>query len=1210
MKTNRYFFVLLLLLALPVTAASPVGEGGGIDDLLIEGVIQALREENGKEPGDEEIADGLNRATVKLLNDGKYTEAEFFARPALAFGQQRLGAEHPNTLDSRNNLADLYRVQGHYREAEPLYRRTLETQEKLLGPEHPQTLISRNNLAALYYAQGRYGEALSLFQRALLAQEKVLGPEHPDTLISLNNLSLLYKAQGRYREAEPIYQRVLASAEKVLGTEHPQTLASLNNLAALYEALGHYGKAEPLYKRALAAFEKVLGPEHPDTLTSRNNLAALYEAQGRYGEAESLHKRALATREKVLGPEHPDTLTSRNNLAGLYDSQGRYGEAESLYRRALAAREKVLGPEHPQTLQSLNNLAMLYQAQSRHGEALPLFQRALVAREKVLGPEHPSTLISLNNLAALYEDLSRYGEAELLYRRALAGRRKALGESHPNTLTTQLNLAILQINQENIEGALTGLKEMDGRLRRFVDMQLDTTLDEKTRRGWLSSQSRFQYTVFSLALQHPGAETRRLAADVLLGWRHVGSEGEALDAQLANTSDDPKVRALAGELAKSRARLSHLMNAPHPDRLAIDEEAGRLGEREVKLAGLSLAYRGHLEARRVDWRAVQNQLPAGSALVALRLFQPVDFNTGKLGEHRWLGMLLPVGGQGEAAPRLADLGPVATVAPLLGTIQGEMRGTALSLDDRTGEPAPKDPAARDNYQSLYVQLFGKWDEELAGYQELYLVADGLLELVPFDALVLPDGRYWVERQPIRRLRAGRDLVVGRVAGDERSEPPGEVGCGEERTASRDADVAGASDVANEERCGSLRSPHPTLYPARLAMLIALGGIDYEEFPAAGGSLHSTPATQELTGGSLQPAGGSLRSTPATRELTGGSLHSSASDLPRLPPATQPVTPPIAGDSLRSSPASHPSATQRVARQPASIPLDNRRLRAERGAFQALPATGPEAEAVVGEYNRITGLPAERWQGAKAGEGRLKRLLAPGATPPRVLHLATHGFFLPKEGKEGAARTERPMTLGGLALAGANRGRVGELGPDGEDGILYALEAQSLNLRGTALVVLSACDTGRGEVDISDGVYGLTRALGIAGARNVLMTLWPLEDRLAAEFMRDFYRNWLGDSDAVNGNKDAVNGNKDSMDKDAVYVNEEAVRGNRDAINRDKDAINRNQDAINRNKDAINRVSTGAVTPAEALRQTRLAWIRSDDIRRRNRKFWAPYVLVE
>ena len=394
-------------------------------------------------------------------------------------------------------------------------------------------------------------------------------------------------------------------------------------------------------------------------------------------------------------------------------------------------------------------------------------------------------------------------------------------------------------------------------------------------------------------------------------------------------------------------------------------------------------------------------------------------------------------------------------------------------------------AGGDNYQSLYAQLFGKWDKELAGYQELYLVADGLLELVPFDALVLPDGRYWVERQPIRRLRAGRDLVV-------------------------DADGHGAQPLPVNSRPVAGAFAHPTL--------VALGGIDYEEFPAVGelpGATDGNPprSSPDVDGHGAQPLPVNFRS------VAGAFAH--------------PTLVALGGIDHEEFPA--------AGEVPASISLDNRRLRAERGAFQALPATGPEAEAVVGEYKRITGLPAERWQGAKASEGRLKRLLAPGATPPRVLHLATHGFFLPKEGKEGAARTERPMTLGGLALAGANRGRVGELGPDGEDGILYALEAQSLNLRGTALVVLSACDTGRGEVDVSDGVYGLTRALGIAGARNVLMTLWPLEDRLAAEFMRDFYRNWLGDSDAMDGNKDAVNGNKDSMDKEAVDGNEEAVR---------------------------------------------------------------------
>jgi CHAT domain-containing protein len=123
--------------------------------------------------------------------------------------------------------------------------------------------------------------------------------------------------------------------------------------------------------------------------------------------------------------------------------------------------------------------------------------------------------------------------------------------------------------------------------------------------------------------------------------------------------------------------------------------------------------------------------------------------------------------------------------------------------------------------------------------------------------------------------------------------------------------------------------------------------------------------------------------------------------------------------------------------------------------------------------------------------------------PRVLHLATHGFFLLRHNAEGSG-VGRALTLSGLALSGANRGLEGRLGPHGEDGILYALEVQDLNLASTELVTLSACDTGQGAVSHTEGVLGLVRAFQMARANRVLMTLWPLDDALAVDFMTDFY----------------------------------------------------------------------------------------------------------
>ncbi len=140
------------------------------------------------------------------------------------------------------------------------------------------------------------------------------------------------------------------------------------------------------------------------------------------------------------------------------------------------------------------------------------------------------------------------------------------------------------------------------------------------------------------------------------------------------------------------------------------------------------------------------------------------------------------------------------------------------------------------------------------------------------------------------------------------------------------------------------------------------------------------------------------------------------------------------------------------------------------------------------------------EGGHASEQRLKTL----ATAPRVLHLATHGFYL----RATAQRIERPLVLSGLALAGANAGLREKIGPDGEDGILYSLEVLGLNLQGTALVTLSACDTAQGVIDYSEGVYGLVRAFKIAGAHAVLMTLWSVNDTEAKDFMIAFYTAWL------------------------------------------------------------------------------------------------------
>jgi CHAT domain-containing protein len=136
--------------------------------------------------------------------------------------------------------------------------------------------------------------------------------------------------------------------------------------------------------------------------------------------------------------------------------------------------------------------------------------------------------------------------------------------------------------------------------------------------------------------------------------------------------------------------------------------------------------------------------------------------------------------------------------------------------------------------------------------------------------------------------------------------------------------------------------------------------------------------------------------------------------------------------------------------------------------------------------------------------------------PRVLHVATHGFFVadqetkPTEAmraiQEGSPllrslRQEDPQLRSGLVLAGANQPAA----DPNDDGLLTAAEILTMNLRGTELVVLSACSTGQGEVRTGEGVYGMQRALTVAGARSTLLSLWKVDDAATAEFMIRYYK---------------------------------------------------------------------------------------------------------
>ncbi|MBW4449171.1 MAG: tetratricopeptide repeat protein [Spirirestis rafaelensis WJT71-NPBG6] len=1006
---------------------------------------------------DLEEAKRLNQQVLQLYNQGKYTEGIPLAERALAIREKVLGKEHPLVAQSLNNLAYLYVEQGSYQKAEPLLVRSLTIDEKALGTEHPDVAIDLNNLASLYVKQGSYQKAELLLVRSLAIREKVLGKEHPLVAQSLNNLASLYVEQGSYEKAEPLYVRSLAIREKVLGKEHPDVASSLNNLASLYREQGSYHKAESLVVRSLAIREKVLGKEHPDVVTSLNNLAELYRVQGSYQKAEPLYLRSLAIREKVLGKEHPDVATSLNNLATLYLEQGSYQKAEPLYLRSLAIYEIVLGKEHPSVASSLNNLAELYSSQGSYEKAEPLYLRSLAIREKVLGKEHPDIANSLNSLAELYREEGSYEKAEPLYVRSLAIYEKVLGKEHPSVAISLNNLAILYQNQGSYEKAeplfvrsLAIREKVLGKENPSVASSLNNLAELYSSQG--SYKKAEPLFVRSLAIR-----------EKVLGKEHP-------------------------DVAQTLNNLAGLYYAQNDITRATDFFSRGLA---VEEHNLDLIFAVGSEQRKQNYARTFTGTTDG--IISLSLQQATN------------------------NPTLAKL-----------TLTTVLRRKGLVLD-----------AVTDNIQTLRSQLASKpetkklFDDWLNVNQELSaLVYKGQGKQSPTEykakfqqleaekerleeAITTKSAEFRTATQPVElaaiQTQIPKDAALVEIVRYHPFNPKAKSGekWGKPRYAAAALRSVGEpkwvdlGDAATIDK--SVADLREALKDRRVSVKQLARTLDQQVMapirPLLGSARHLLLSPDgQLTLIPFEALKDEQNKYLIQRYTF--SYLSSGRDLLRFQlPANS-----------RSNPvvfANIDYDQQEIATASAVRGSENRRS-ADLADLQ-FGSLGNTLE----EANKIKGIfpDTKIISGKQATEAVIKQLQTPS-----ILHLATHGFFVPDQQPDliadyfnkqlpNALNLENPLLRSGLALAGINN-RTKALS-NSNDGVLTALEVAGLNLRGTQLVVLSACETGLGDVKVGDGLYGLRRALVIAGSQSQVLSLWIVSDEATKDLMVKYYQNLKG-----------------------------------------------------------------------------------------------------
>jgi CHAT domain-containing protein/Tfp pilus assembly protein PilF len=835
---------------------------------------------------------------------------------------------------------------------------------------------------------------------------------------------------------------------------------------------GHYKEALPIAIQALAAAQKAFAADDTRIATALGNLATVHQSLFTFDKAEQLYKQALAIDEKKLAPDSADLASDLNNLASLYVQQGRYAEAEPLFHRGLAIDEKALGQENPDLATDLNNLALLCVRQGKFAEAEPLYQRALKIDEKALKPGDPALATDLNNLATLYADQDDIARAEPLYERALAIDEKALGPNHPKLAVDFINVASLAQDTDHDAEA------------------------EKLYKG-------------AIAIQ-----------------------------QKALGPDNPDLGVMINDLASLYEKRGNYDQAEiqAKEALRIDEASLDADHPQVGTALMNLAI---IEVDRNDEQGAQPRFQRAFE----NMFQQFQYNFGAMSEVErltFLGRLydrFPVYFSFVHRFRQQDPALIGSMYNLLLWEKGFVAGSVADLRRRVQSSGDKDAlqllaeltAKRSQIAALLNTKPANRSEWLAQIIQLRSQANDIERALiarsaPFAERKKLDRATW---QQVRdALKPGEAAVefayfqlydkkwsdtgnyVALVVTPETRDEPQYIVLGD------DKQLEGAAITSFEHavQTRGLQAEEGATLPGADAYALIFAPLEKV--------LESTKRVYASPDGILNQLPLGIIPTPDGKlvmERYDLRLLSSTKDILRAAPSSSAKYALLIGDPLFDlTDTAQSAAMQKLGLRspaPSVLPAASAAREADDSStLPPLPGTGIEVNTIANLMQQ-NGWTAQTYTHELALKGIVEQ-----SSNMRVVHIATHGFFLPDPkidsngpalGHDMIAQGEEPMLRSGLYFAGADRALAGQPPPTGLDnGVLTALEAGNLNLAGTELVVLSACDTGQGRVKNGEGVFGLRRALEEAGAQSILMSLWSVPDKETLELMQAFYTRWL------------------------------------------------------------------------------------------------------
>ena len=1021
--------------------------------------------------------DSLIGIIVDLENRQQFDAAYLAIEKTAEKCQAVYGEESPLYATLINELGIVRLNQGRYAEAEAPYLQCLSLREKVLGKDHPQYAVSLSNLGILYYKTQEFEKAEKYSVQAKEIRKRILGEDHPEYAASLVNLGLLYESMGNFT----ISEQHLLEAKTILGKPGRNTLAyytsCIENLANLYKAMSRNEDAERVYLETIAMREKLVGKEHYTYASALFNLADLYMISGNFEESESLFLESKSIWEKAMKKEHPDYALLLNNLGSLYSKLNNFEEAERFFQEAISIRARVLGEVHPDYAASVHNLALLNENMGNYQKAESLYLKSKSILEKVYGQTHPFYGTSVNNLGLLYMKMEDFDQAEIYLLEAVKIREKIIGKDHDEYASSLNNLALFYYQIGNYTEAESLLKEAYAIWKKTLGPEhQETTL-----------------SLHNLASVYLDLGRYKEAEPLFLeAWQTVSEQlGTAHNYYAIMLNGLVDLYMAMDNLEKAEVHLTELYQNKKGQ---LDVAFGFLSELEKENF-----IRNQMEpmVRRIQSSAFRISTPSFQTLqydIAL-LTKGVQLRTGR----STLEYIL-IENDSAATAVYQQLLDVRTdlhaqyqlPPPKRQRVDSlEMKQETLEKKLARLSKAFRQEEAAAGIGSTEVRASLKQGEAAVEFVHFEYATSNRTDSIIYAAVVLlPD--------------SGKTFFIPLF---EEKQLDSLLQTGDQNKASLPHQFYSSRGFNRKkvplskklfrliwEPIDSLLGETTTVYFSPSGLLnrlnIAALPVSKKEILDDRYQLYQLSSTREIALKDME-----LSAFKNRNALVYGGIQYQHDPLPK--------------DLIAAKDLSKGGIDQ----NPRGAEKENL---IRRSGWNYLPGTAKEAEE-ISELLNTAGYDYRVLTRDSATEEVIKAIGSQGDSP-RVIHLATHGYFFPdlsdsithvEQNDPIFKSSNNPMIRSGLILAGANHAWKGQSVEEGqEDGILTALEISHLVLPETELVVLSACETALGDIKGKEGVFGLQRAFKLAGAKYLVMSLWQVPDAQTRELMVSFYSKWL------------------------------------------------------------------------------------------------------